>query len=140
MKNGFDILVYSDGGSRGNPGPSAIGFLICDGKGNVLFSYGEYVGICTNNQAEYLALNKALEHAHRYSRGKIRCFLDSELVVKQLNGEYKVLNKSLMNLFLKVKSLEKKFQEVKYSYVPRNTSKLSLADALVNKTLNSKVK
>ncbi|MEX2723488.1 MAG: ribonuclease HI family protein [Candidatus Freyarchaeota archaeon] len=140
MSNGYDLLIYSDGGSRGNPGPSAIGFVVCDGKGKVLTSYGKYIGIRTNNQSEYLALIEALEHALAYSRGRIHCFLDSDLVVKQLNGKYEVRDSGLQKLFLKVKSLEKKFESVKYSYVPRNTGKHSIADMLVNKTLDYELK
>nr|MDO8081882.1 ribonuclease HI family protein [Candidatus Freyarchaeota archaeon] len=140
MANGSDLLIYSDGGSRGNPGPSAIGFVVCDGKGKVLTSQGKYIGIHTNNQSEYLALTKALEHALTYSQVRIHCFLDSELVVKQLNGEYEVRDNDLHKLFLKIKSLEKKFKSVKYSYAPRNTDKLAIADELVNKTLDSKLK
>ncbi len=140
MASGFDLLVYSDGGSRGNPGPSAIGFLICDSKDEVLYSFGEYVGIHTNNQAEYLALIRALERSLTYSKGEIHCFLDSELVVKQLNGKYQVLDSVLRSLFLKVKNLEKKFESVKYSYLPRNTGKLFKADGLVNRALDSKLK
>ncbi len=140
MANGFDLLIYSDGGSRGNPGPSAIGFLICDNKGKVILRRGEYIGNHTNNQAEYLALIRALEYARNYSRGNIHCFLDSELVVKQLKGEYKVRDRNLRSLFSKVKNLEKKFEGLKYSHVPRNTGKLVLVDRLVNKTLDSKLK
>ncbi|MEM2143853.1 MAG: ribonuclease HI family protein [Candidatus Jordarchaeaceae archaeon] len=137
MSNDYDLLIYSDGGSRGNPGPSAIGFVVCDGEDKVLTSQGKYIGIHTNNQSEYLALTEALEHALTYSRGRIHCFLDSELVVRQLNGEYEVRDSDLRKLFLEVKRLEKKFESVKYSYVPRNTGKLSIADRLVNKTLDS---
>ncbi|WXG41489.1 MAG: ribonuclease HI family protein [Candidatus Freyarchaeum deiterrae] len=140
MTDGYDLLVYSDGGSRGNPGPSAIGFVVCDGKGKVLTSYGEYVGTHTNNQSEYLALIKALEQAITHSKGRVHCFLDSELVVKQLNGEYEVRDSDLNTLFSKVKGLEKKFKSVKYSHAPRNTGKLSVADGLVNKALDSKQK
>jgi ribonuclease HI len=138
MSDGYDLLIYSDGGSRGNPGPSAIGLVMCDGKDRVLASQGKYIGIHTNNQSEYLALIEALERALNYSKGRIHCFLDSELVVKQLNGEYEVRDSNLRKLFLEVKRLEKKFEVVKYSYVPRNTGKLSIADRLVNKTLDSK--
>lgn len=138
MSNGYDLLIYSDGGSRGNPGPSAIGFVVCDGEDKVLTSQGNYIGIHTNNQSEYLALTEALKHALTYSKGRIHCFLDSELVVRQLNGEYEVRDSDLRKLFLEVKRLEKKFESVKYSYVPRNTGKLSIADKLVNKTLDSK--
>jgi ribonuclease HI len=140
LSTGYDLLIYSDGGSRGNPGPSAIGFVLCDGKDKVLTSHGKYVGIHTNNQSEYLALIEALEHALTYSRGKIHCFLDSELVVKQLNGEYEVRDSDLQKLFLEVKNLEKKFESVSYSYVPRNTGKHSIADRLVNKTLDYELK
>jgi ribonuclease HI len=140
MTDDFDLLIYSDGGSRGNPGPSAIGFVLCDSKGKVLTRHGEYIGTHTNNQSEYLALIKALESALTYSRGRVHCFLDSELVVKQLNGEYEVRDSNLHKLFLEVKGLEKKFGSVKYSYVSRNTGELSTADGLVNKTLDSKTK
>ncbi len=140
LPNGYDLLIYSDGGSRGNPGPSAIGFVVCDGEDKVLMSHGKYIGIHTNNQSEYLALIEALERALTYSRGRIHCFLDSELIVKQLNGEYEVRDSGLQKLFLEVKRLEKKFESVKYSYVPRNTGKHLIADRLVNKTLDYELK
>ena len=136
MNGGFDLLVYCDGGSRGNPGPSAIGFVVCSGEGEILCRHGECIGTGTNNQAEYMALIRALECALTHSRGKVHCFLDSELLVKQLNGEYRVRSSNLRQLFLRVKGLEKEFEAVKYTYLPRNTGLLSVADGLVNEALN----
>jgi ribonuclease HI len=83
-----ELLLYSDGGSRGNPGDAGIGIVISKTDGAILHEYKSYIGRATNNQAEYTALTKALELAKGYGAKRVRCFLDSELVVKQLKGEY----------------------------------------------------
>ncbi|MBL7147762.1 MAG: ribonuclease HI family protein [Nanoarchaeota archaeon] len=132
------LHIYTDGGSRGNPGPSAIGIVFFDEDKNKIAEYKECIGECTNNQAEYKALIKALELATAYCRKKILCFLDSELVVKQLSGAYKIKNEELRRLFYILKDREKPFEEVIYNHVRRTNQFISCADKLVNEALDGK--
>ncbi len=130
------IVIYTDGGSRGNPGPSAIGVVVGDKE------YSEYLGMKTNNQAEYLALIFALKKAKQLfgkkkaKESEIEVRMDSELVVKQLNGHYKILEKELQPLFLEVWNLRLDFKKVEFKHIPREQNKR--ADKLVNKELNSR--
>lgn len=130
------LKVYSDGASRGNPGPSAIAFMILTEDGKILKRHSRYVGIRTNNQAEYAALISALEFASKLPSQEVVCYLDSELVVKHLNGEYQVKNPKLKNLWLKVKELEQKFQKTSFMYVPRTDRYIEKVDLLANQTLD----
>ncbi|MFQ5951061.1 MAG: ribonuclease HI family protein [Candidatus Geothermarchaeales archaeon] len=93
------LCVYCDGASRGNPGPSGIGVLIIDSEGRVIERLGEFVGRRTNNQAEYEALIRALERSSRLTDREVRCFMDSELVVRQLRRVYRVRAPGLRKLF-----------------------------------------
>jgi ribonuclease HI len=136
MKEEAELFIYTDGGSRGNPGPSAIGVIVCDGEGRVLVRHSEYIGEATNNRAEYTALVRALELASRLTVERISCFLDSELVVRQMKLEYRVKNPHLKRLFLKIRGLESRFVEVTYSRVPRTHRMIQEVDSLVNKTLD----
>jgi ribonuclease HI len=130
------LYTNSDGGARGNPGPGAIGVVIRK-EGKILKTYSKKVGKVTNNIAEYLALIKALELALKHSK-EVTCILDSELIVKQLNGEYRVKNLKLKELFEKVKKLGKKFRKVNYKHVSRWHKFQQLADELLNKELDGK--
>ncbi len=130
------MRIYSDGGSRGNPGLSAIAFIILAENGEVLKIRYRFLGTSTNNEAEYEALISALECALRLSSRDVTCFLDSELVVKQLNEEYKVRNLKLKGLWLKVKELQKEFRSVSFVHVPRMNEYIKRADSLVNRALN----
>jgi len=132
------IYTNSDGGSRGNPGPGAIGIIIRkDGK--ILTKYSVKIGkFVTNNIAEYEALIKALELASKYTNDKLTCILDSELVVKQLLGEYSVRNPKLLELFLKVQRLQDNFSKIRYLHVSRWNKFQRIADELVNKELDKK--
>jgi ribonuclease HI len=134
-----ELYIYSDGGARGNPGEAGIGVVISSPDGTVLYEFGGYIGKKTNNQAEYSALIKALEKARDYRPKKARCFLDSELVVKQLNGEYQVRNKVLRPLFQKVLKLQEDFEEIQFSHVPRDNDKIKIADRLVNEAIDARV-
>lgn len=125
--------VYTDGGARGNPGPAASGFVIYDG-GEIIAREGKYLGIATNNQAEYNAILLGLEKAQNLKIMELDCFLDSELVVKQLKLEYKVKNKDLAAIFLKAWNLSKKFKRIKFHHIPREKNKE--ADAIVNEILD----
>lgn len=129
------ISLNTDGGSRGNPGKSACAFVIKDVKGDVIQQVGFYLGIATNNEAEYTALIKGLQACIDLKATDVTCFLDSELVVKQLNGQYKVKNERIKVLWGKVKDLEKSF--VKTSYVHVLREKNAEADKLVNQVLDA---
>jgi len=132
------IYTNSDGGSRGNPGPGAIGVIIRkDGK--ILTKYSAKIGkFVTNNIAEYEALIKALELASKHTKNELTCILDSELVVKQLLGEYRVRNPKLLELFLKVQKLQENFNKIKYLHVSRWNQFQQIADELVNEELDRK--
>jgi len=130
------FFSYSDGGARGNPGPSAIGVLICDEQGQSLFEQGETIGDATNNVAEYQAVIKALEIAQGLGAQEIMHHMDSELVTKQLRGEYRLKAEHLRPFFLKVKELEKKFKKITYMHVPREHPQMRRADRQVNRALD----
>ena len=130
-------MVFSDGGARGNPGPAAIAFILQSETGQTVASRSHYVGVCTNNQAEYKALLAALEVAAARKAEKVTCNLDSELVVKQLLGEYKVKNESLRQLWQEVQDITKQFIEVKFVNVPRSNNVIQEVDRLVNMTLDA---
>ncbi|MFH1354117.1 MAG: ribonuclease HI family protein [bacterium] len=121
--------LHSDGGARGNPGPAGIGYVLRVEDSEAVF-HGEYIGETTNNQAEYTALIMGLKRAWADGISNLKCFLDSELVVKQLQGSYKVKNEGLKPLFVQVQELAGKFAEISYSHVSRDKNKE--ADKLVN--------
>lgn len=128
------IILRTDGGARGNPGPAAIGVVLEDGKGNVLKEFGKYLGETTNNQAEYQALAAGLQEALSMNAEQVHCYLDSELVVKQLKREYRVKDENLATWFVKIWNLSQKFQSITFNHVPRAKNKR--ADALVNEALD----
>jgi len=129
-------MVFSDGGSRGNPGPAAYAFLILSEEGRVLKANRGFLGVCTNNQAEYKALISALESAAELGANAVTCHLDSELVAKQLTGKYTVKNQNLRLLWQRVQELKTRFEEVKFLNVPRTNGFIQRADELVNQTLD----
>lgn len=131
------LIIYTDGGARGNPGPAAIGFVIYNESSKILKKAGMCIGETTNNQAEYKALIKALEEARSLKAESIVCFLDSELVVRQLQGKYKVREEGLKPLATEVLRLVKNFSSVEFKHVPREKNKL--ADELVNEALDKAV-
>lgn len=127
------IYTNSDGGAKGNPGPGAIGVLVREDN-KILITYSAKIGkFVTNNIAEYEALIKALELAERITKDELTCFLDSELVVKQLLGEYKVSNPKLMPLFLKVQKLQENFSKIVYKHVSRENEFQKIVDDLLNR-------
>ena len=128
--------LYTDGGARGNPGPSAGAAVLYDDNGVLLEQSSEYYGVSTNNQAEYRALLLGLNLALKKGIKILSVFLDSELLVKQLNGQYRVKDVSLATYYNIVKSLERSFTFVSYTHIPRVLNKE--ADFLVNKELDSK--
>lgn len=131
------IYTNSDGGARGNPGPGAIGVIVRD-DGEILTRYSAKIGkFVTNNVAEYEGLIKALELAGEHSDKEVTCYLDSELIVKQLLGEYRVRNPVLLRLFLKVQKLQENFEKVIYTHVSRWNKFQQIADSLLNDELDN---
>lgn len=130
------IIIHTDGGSRGNPGNAAIGIVILDEKNNLIDSYKGRIGVATNNVAEYSAVIKALELAKKYTNDTVSLFSDSELTVRQLNGEYKIKQDHLQKLYNNSKINEKCFKKVIYTHVRREHPNQSKADALVNQALD----
>lgn len=134
------ITVYCDGGARGNPGPAASAFVILDQKGKVVFKGGDYIGRATNNIAEYKAVILALEwlvsEKDTKKTEQIIFFLDSQLIVNQLNGVFRIKDKKLVMLAAAVKNIQQDFPgKVIYRSIPRGQNKI--ADSLVNKELDS---
>ena len=134
-----EVQLYADGGSRGNPGPSASGYVLMDMSGRIVLRAGEYLGVTTNNQAEYQALKLGLEHAlHDYHTEEVHVYMDSMLVVNQMKNIYKVKNRDLWPIHDAIKELMTKFRKVEFDHVPRELNKL--ADAEVNKALDEALK
>jgi len=136
-KNKLRLKVYSDGACRGNPGPSAIAFMILTDNGEILKRGSEYVGFGTNNQAEYKALISALDAVSKMESQEVVCYLDSELIVKQLNGEYQVKHPNLRKLWLQVQDLKKSFEKISFLHVPRTEKHIEEVDSLANQTLRA---
>lgn len=133
------IIIHTDGGARGNPGPAAIGIVIQDDQGG-MDTYKQTIGHTTNNIAEYTAVLKSIEilrEKYGTCEVEVEYLLDSELVVKQLRGEYKVKNEELKKIHQQIRSEHAKFNQVKYSHIPREKNKE--ADALVNAALDSQL-
>ncbi|MBI4116158.1 ribonuclease HI family protein [Candidatus Pacearchaeota archaeon] len=131
------IYTNSDGGSRGNPGPAAIGALVRNND-SIIEMHSEKIGKATNNIAEYKALIKALELASKQTKDEVTCVLDSELVVKQLLGEYQVHNQELLKLFLQVQKLQENFKKIKYVHVSRWDKFQQIVDNLLNMEMDGR--
>lgn len=138
------IIINTDGGSRGNPGEGAIGIVISDEKGNILKKYGERIGICTNNEAEYKALIFGLKKSKQViGKDKIKSYeievrSDSELLVNQMNGKYKVQDEKIGKLFLEVWNLKVGFPKIIFIAIKRESNKL--ADKMVNQAFDGVAK
>jgi ribonuclease HI len=130
----MQATLFADGGSRGNPGPAASAAILLDGEGEPIEEIGAYLGEATNNVAEWTALLLGLEAAERRGIRRLEVRLDSELVVKQLLGEYRVKNAGLQPLYQKALKLLRHFDEVDVRHVRRALNKL--ADRLVNDVLD----
>jgi len=128
-------IIYSDGGSRGNPGPSAAGFVIMDAQEDVVHQGGMYLGITTNNQAEYHGVRLGLEKALAMGVKTVDFRIDSLLVVNQLNGIYTIKNRELWPIHERIQALVPQFTKVTFSHVRREFNQL--ADGMVNKILNA---
>jgi phosphoribosylglycinamide formyltransferase 1 len=128
------VIIYTDGGSRGNPGPAAAGFILTDSAGNQLCAKGLTLGETTNNVAEYTGLIKALQTAKKMNARQVTVFSDSELMVRQINGRYKVKSEQLKDLFTQAVGLLNKFEHWQVQHIDRDKNKE--ADKLVNKALD----
>ncbi len=131
------LRIYIDGASRGNPGESAAGVVMCDFNGNVINKFSKYLGVATNNQAEYSALIFALEKANEFGAADLLIYLDSEVLYKQLKGEYRIRNKKLKEMFEVVRGKIRIFSSVNFEWLPREKNKI--ADKLAQKAINLKI-
>lgn len=132
-----EVQLYADGGSRGNPGPSASGYVLLDMDENIVHSEGVFLGITTNNQAEYQALKFGLEAALRLQARSVRVYMDSMLVVNQMKKIFKVKNRDLWPIHDAIQQLLPKFEKITFDHVPRELNKL--ADAEVNRCLDTQL-
>lgn len=130
------LIIHTDGGARGNPGPAGIGAVVCDEEKNVIAEISRYIGETTNNQAEYRALLAGIEKAKEIGAEELSFYLDSELVVKQLNREYKVKNPELAPLFVKIWNKTLEFKKVTFHHIRRELNKE--ADRLANEAMDRK--
>jgi ribonuclease HI len=130
-----EVKLFTDGGSRGNPGPSAAGFAVMDMSGRVVVKKGVYLGITTNNQAEYQGLKIGLEEALRMQVKEVHVFMDSMLVVNQVLGIFKVKNRDLWPIHVEIMELTHRFKHISFTHVPRELNKV--ADRAVNEALDA---
>lgn len=128
------LIIHTDGGARGNPGPAGIGVAIYNENKEEILGFKKFLGVRTNNQAEYQALIEGLKQAQKLGAEEVVFYLDSELVVKQLNGQYKVKNKDLAPLFLEIHNLLLSFKKYSFHHVRRELNKR--ADALANEAMD----
>lgn len=128
------LKVYCDGGARGNPGSAAYGFIVKD-QNKIIKEGRGFIGIATNNSAEYTAVIKALEWLEQNYQGKdLLILLDSQLAVSQINGLYKVKNTKIREFIIKIRELESSFNKINYQHIPRDQN--TEADRLVNQALD----
>jgi len=138
------IIIYTDGGSRGNPGPAAIGVVFFNEKGETIKKYSEFLGDTTNNEAEYQAVIfalkkfKALFGKKLAQNSEIEIRSDSELLINQLNGKYKILDPEIASFFLKIWNSKIDFRKVIFKFISRQKNKE--ADRLVNEVLDNQIK
>ena len=130
------LVIHADGGSRGNPGPSAIGVLVCNAKGKVIDRIGECIGQATNNVAEYRAMMRGAERAIELGAGHVIFCVDSELLAKQVRGEYKTRSRNLVPLLIELRGLLERIPKWQVRHVPRKQN--ARADELVNRALDAK--
>jgi ribonuclease HI len=130
------VVIFTDGASRGNPGPGAIGAIIKEQQGRHIAHISQAIGKTTNNQAEYQAIIAALEAAIRLGARQVELKSDSELVVKQLNGQYRVKKTTLKSLYQRVKELTNQFEDFTITHIPRQQN--TEADKLANTAFKTK--
>lgn len=131
-----DIKLFTDGGCRGNPGPGAIGVLILDSDNNELKSYAECIGETTNNRAEYMALIKGLDLCAKFTRKRVVCYSDSQLLIKQMTGEWRLKNDKLRELYHEAHKMEDVFEKVVYQHVYRTNTYIKKVDSSLNKAMD----
>ena len=135
------IIIYTDGGAKGNPGPAAIGAVFCNQKGQIIKKFSQFLGESTNNVAEYKAVIfalkkfKALFGKKLALKTEIEIRSDSELLVKQLNGKYKILDEKIQPLFLEIWNLKFDFKKIKFKLISRKKNKI--ADELVKEAIKN---
>jgi ribonuclease HI len=127
--------LFTDGGARGNPGPAAFAYVLEAENGTVLAAHGEAMGVATNNVAEYSALVAGLEKAVELHVGELEVISDSELMVKQMRGEYRVKNEALRDLSIRAARVARALDSIRYTAVRREHN--ALADRLVNEALDA---
>lgn len=142
MAQSMKLIIYADGASRGNPGFASYGFNIQNEKGNTVYEEGKFIGISTNNFAEYSAVLASLKYVlKRFFRGRpltIECYVDSKLVAQQLSGRFKIKSLNLKPLILQVQNLMTGIGKVNFYYIPRDKNKR--ADYLANQALDARLK
>ena len=131
MPNNSPVNLYVDGGSRGNPGPGSIAALLYNSDNQLLRKYAEHIGECTNNEAEYKALLKGLDLCAKHTIGRVSCFSDCKLVVKQMSKQWRVAADNLRPLHIEALGKQQLFANVTYSHVRRTNQKIKQADQLV---------
>ncbi len=131
------VFLYCDGGCRGNPGPGAIGVLITDGEQRELASLASCIGRTTNNRAEYTALIRVLELATKHTRGAVNCSMDSQLVVNQMNGTWRIKDPELRRLHHEAKEREAVFKQVTYGHVRRSHPMIRRVDQALNDVMDA---
>ena|SRR5271157_605862 len=131
------LLVFTDGGSRGNPGPSAFAFVVASEDGRILRKSARYIGEGTNNEAEYNGLAAGLRMALEMGADEVEVVMDSELVVRQIDGRYSVKSERLRPLYEEARLLLARFNSAKVVFRPRENPMTSLADSLVNEELDT---
>ena len=129
------LKLFADGGSRGNPGPGACGFIILDEEENEVTRGGEFFNHCTNNFAEYQGLKQGVKAALAKGITRLQIYLDSQLVVKQIKGEYKIKNLSLKPIYEETKKMLKKFEHYEIDFVPRKYNQA--ADEIANQIMDA---
>ncbi len=130
------LIIHCDGASRNNPGNASIGVVIFDNKMNILKKYKECLGKATNNVAEYMSLIAGLKLAYEFTHDEVLVFMDSELVIKQMKGFYKIKNNTLKVLYSEAKNIEMFFSKVIYKNVSRENLYQKMADSLANESLD----
>ena len=128
------LIIYTDGAARGNPGPAAIGVVLAEPSGRTLRTIYRYLGCRTNNQAEYAALIAGLEAALELKADEVQVATDSELVARQMMGQYRVRNEGLLALYRRARDLAARFRSVSFVSIPRSLN--SEADRLANQALD----
>jgi len=134
----MSLKIYSDGGSRGNPGHSAFAVVVCKGE-KIIHQHSEYIGINTNNVAEYRGLIYAAGYAIDSEEDDVEFIMDSKLVIEQMKGIYKVKAKNLIPMYLDVKAMVSNIRNVKFRHVKRSDKMITAADALLNRTMDERI-